>query len=180
MRYSWPRMRASRRGVVTPPACSNSRSPSRTQIVVWNDDRLLGGAAQFQPPSANCSWRSRSTSRSLASPKYAPEARTLPLIQGSTSPSKKGESPNSGPQVQLSRTRPIALRARSLVGSNPRSLSSRRVSVVEIQPGQIVGAPPHWPSGSLKAEEPGSPNPRRQFATARRQRRRRARPGGRA
>jgi hypothetical protein len=37
-----------------------------TQIVVWNDDRLLGGASQFQPPSSNCSWRSRSTSRSIA------------------------------------------------------------------------------------------------------------------
>jgi hypothetical protein len=34
-----------------------SKNPSRTQIVVWNGDHLLGGASQFQPPSSNCSWR---------------------------------------------------------------------------------------------------------------------------
>jgi hypothetical protein len=34
---------------------SYSSSPSSTQIVVWNDDRWLRGASQFQPPSLNCS-----------------------------------------------------------------------------------------------------------------------------
>src|SRR5438034_7251023 len=91
-RYSCPRRRASLTVDGPPFAFSYSKSPSSTQIVELNDDRLLGGASQFHPPSSNCSRRSRSTRGSLASPKYAPQARTLPLIQGSTSPSKKGES----------------------------------------------------------------------------------------
>src|SRR5262245_58656392 len=90
-RYSWPRRRASLTVDWLPFAFSYSNSPSSMQIVELNEDRLLCGASQFQPPSSSCSLRSRSTSRSLASPKYAPQARTLPLIQGSASPSKKGE-----------------------------------------------------------------------------------------
>src|SRR5262245_26356297 len=90
-RYSWPRRRASLTVDGPPFAFSYSNNPSRTQIVELKEDRLLGGASQFQPPSSNCSLRSRSTKRSLASPKYAPQARTLPLMQGSTSPSKNGE-----------------------------------------------------------------------------------------
>src|SRR6267378_5970294 len=132
-RYSWPRRRACLTVGGPPFAFSYSNSPSSTQIVELNEDRLLGGASQFQPPSSSCSLRSRSTSRSLASPKYAPQARTLPLIQGSTSPSKKGESLCWGPQVLLSRTRPIAFRACSLAGSSPNSLNSIRVSMVEAQ-----------------------------------------------
>jgi hypothetical protein len=37
---------------------------------------------------------------------------------------------------EVSRTRPTARRARSPVGSNPRSRNSSRVSVVEVHPGQ--------------------------------------------
>src|SRR5437867_21506 len=127
-RYSWPRRRASRTADGPPFAFSYSNSPSSTQIVELNEDRLLGGASQFQPPSSSCSPRSRSTSRSLASPKYAPQARTLPLIQGSTSPSKNGEWPWYGPQSLLSRTRPIVFRACGLAGSSPSSLSKDRKS----------------------------------------------------
>ena len=54
-RYSCPRRRASVTAVVAPSAFSYSNNPSRTQIVEWNEDRLLGGASQFQPPSSNCS-----------------------------------------------------------------------------------------------------------------------------
>src|SRR5262245_4609948 len=90
-KYSWPRRRAFRTVDEPSFAFSYSHSPSSTQIVELNDERLLGGALQFQPPSSNCSLRSRSTNRSLAWPKYAPQARTLPLIHGSTSPSKKVE-----------------------------------------------------------------------------------------
>ena len=84
-------------------------------------------------------------------------------MQGSTSPSKNGESPNSGPQVLLSRTRPTALRARSLVGSSPRSRSSSRVSGWRSS-ADNVGATTPLAVGSLKVEEPGTPtlggNPR--------------------
>jgi hypothetical protein len=48
-----PRRRASATAVVAPLAFSYSSSPSSTQIVEWNDDRTLGGASQFQPPSCN-------------------------------------------------------------------------------------------------------------------------------
>src|SRR5439155_19994238 len=91
-RYSCPRRRASLTVDGPPFAFSYSNSPSSTQIVELNDDRLLGGASQFQPPSSSCSWRSRPTTRSLDSPKYAPQARTLPSILGSTSRPKKGDS----------------------------------------------------------------------------------------
>src|SRR5262249_21227911 len=130
---------------------SYSNNPSRTQMVEWNEDRLLGGAWQFQPPSSSCSRRRRSASPSRGSPKYAPVTTTLPLIQGSTPPSKQGEAPNSGLQVQGSRTRPMALRACALVGSNPRSLSCIRVSMVEVQARGTKGPPPQWPSGPCKS-----------------------------
>src|SRR6185436_1720768 len=75
-RYSCPRTRAAVTSGLGPLAVSYPNNPSSTQIVVWNDDRWLGGALQFQPPSLNCSRSSRSARRSLASPKYAPIAST--------------------------------------------------------------------------------------------------------
>jgi hypothetical protein len=42
-------------------------SPSSTQMVVWNEDRRLLGASQFQPPSSSCSPRSRLASASFGS-----------------------------------------------------------------------------------------------------------------
>src|SRR5262249_53884606 len=78
------------------PARSYTSSPSSTQMVVWNEERLLFGrfaetstASQFQPPSSSCSRRSRRASASFGSLKYAPTARILPLMQGSVSPSTK-------------------------------------------------------------------------------------------
>src|SRR5262249_49618433 len=126
-RYSWPRRRALLTVGGPPFAFSYSNNPSSTQIVELNEDRLLGGASQFQPPSSSCSLKSLSTSRSLAWPKYAPHARIRPLMQGSTSPSKKGEWLCCGPQVLFSHTKPIAFRACSLAGSSPNSLKSIRV-----------------------------------------------------
>jgi hypothetical protein len=38
-------------------ARSYSSSPSSTQTVVWNEERRLLGASQFQPPSSSCSPR---------------------------------------------------------------------------------------------------------------------------
>ena len=56
-----------------------------------NDDTVAPfSTSQFQPPSASCSPRSRSTSGAMSTPKYAPVATTLPLMHGSTSPSKNG------------------------------------------------------------------------------------------
>src|SRR3990172_10684957 len=52
-------------------------------------------------------------------------------MQGSTSPSKNGESPNSAPQVTFSRRRLTALRACSHLGSSPRFHRSCRVCRVE-------------------------------------------------
>src|SRR5258705_980188 len=77
-----------------PPARSYSSSPSSTQMVVWNEERRLGGrfedkkghASQFQPPSSSCSPRSCLASASFGSLKYAPMPRILPLIHGSVSP----------------------------------------------------------------------------------------------
>src|SRR5713226_6911612 len=145
-RYSWPRMRASRTVDRPPLAFSYSNSPSSTQIVELNEDRLLGGASQFQPPSSSCSLRSRSTSRPLASPKYAPQATTHPLIQGSTSPSKKSVLLISGPQVLFSQARRIAFRACALAGSSPNSLYSARVSMVEAHRWDTQPPPPQFPS----------------------------------
>ena len=114
------RFRASVTDGVAPNADSNASSPSRTQMVVWNDERSEPrSASQFHPPSASCSLSRRSTRRSLRTPKYEPSATTRPLIHGSTSPSKKGEFPNSGPQVTRERTRSIAARARSLERVEP-------------------------------------------------------------
>jgi len=99
--------------------------------------------------------------------------RTLPLIQGSTSPSKKGDSSNSGPQVLLSRTRPIALRARSLVESNPRSSRAAGYLWWKSSP-ESRGHHPidhRLPQGRGAAH----PSPRRQPAAAHRQRPRRTR-----
>ena len=47
----------------------NCDAPPSTQMVEWNDDRVLGGASQFQPPSASCSDSSWSSSFRLGSPK---------------------------------------------------------------------------------------------------------------
>ena len=76
------------------PARSYSSSPSRTQMVVWNEERRLGGrfgdrkghASQFQPPSSSCSPRSCLASASFGFLKYEPMPRILPLMQGSVSP----------------------------------------------------------------------------------------------
>ncbi len=70
---------------------SYSSRPSSTQIVVWNDERELAGASQFQPPSLSCSPTRRRARRSDGRPKNAPSASTPPLMHGSTSPSKNGE-----------------------------------------------------------------------------------------
>src|ERR687895_799573 len=51
-RYSCARTRASVTAAVAPFAFSYSRSPSSTQIVVWNEERTEPlSASQFQPPS---------------------------------------------------------------------------------------------------------------------------------
>src|SRR2546429_9024509 len=76
------------------PARSYSSSPSSTQMVVWNEERRLGGrfgdknghASQFQPPSSSCSPRSCLASASFGSLKYEPMPRILPLMHGSVSP----------------------------------------------------------------------------------------------
>src|SRR6266850_3912181 len=67
-------------------------------------------------------------------------------MQGSTSPSKNGRLPNSGPQVTLSRTRPTAFRARSLVGSSPKPRRSSRVNRLDRQCGVAMSSP-QLPSG---------------------------------
>ena len=85
-----PRLAAGAVICAEPTARSYSSSPSSTQIVVWNDDAVLFGASQFQPPSSSCSLSRRSARLSVGWPKYAPIASTPPLMQGSTSPSKKG------------------------------------------------------------------------------------------
>ena len=87
--YSSPRRRASATPAEPPIARSCSSRPSRTLIVVPNDDTVAPfSTSQFQPPSGSCSPRSRSTSGVMSTPKYAPVATTLPLMHGSTSPSK--------------------------------------------------------------------------------------------
>ena len=50
-------------------ARSYSSNPSSTQIVVWNEGRVLFGASQFQPPSSSCSPRRRRARLSLGRPK---------------------------------------------------------------------------------------------------------------
>ena len=73
-----------------PVARSYSRRPSRTLIVVSKEPRVEPfSCSQFQPPSAICSVSSRSTMPWTSSPNQAPMATTLPLMHGSTSPSKK-------------------------------------------------------------------------------------------
>src|SRR6185312_14883989 len=54
-RYSSPRRLAAVTSGADSTARSYSRSPSNTQIVVWYEERALGGASQFQPPSSSCS-----------------------------------------------------------------------------------------------------------------------------
>ncbi len=76
---------------------------------------------------------------------------TCPLMQGSTSPSKKAlPSHSSGPaprHVTLSRTRSTARRAGSLAGSKPSSRSSsRRTCMVESHP-RFHAVPAHSPPG---------------------------------
>ena len=80
------------------PARSYSSSPSSTQIVVWNDERVLPGASQFQPPSSSCSLTRRRARVSSGRPNYAPTASTPPLMQGSSSPSKNGFPPGLHPK----------------------------------------------------------------------------------
>jgi hypothetical protein len=58
-------------------------------IVVSKEDRTDPfPASQFQPPSASRPMRIRSTIAPTSTPKYAPASIVLPLMQGSTSPSK--------------------------------------------------------------------------------------------
>ena len=92
----------------------------------------------------------------MSSPKYAPVASVLPLMHGSTSPSKKrlpSQAVSSGAppaQVTCSRTRAMARRAGSLSGSSPnrrRSSSTWKVSVQSCDHGR----PPHCPSGAWSA-----------------------------
>src|SRR5690349_16258950 len=88
-RYSSPLRRAVRTCSDPPAARSNSARPSSTLIVVSKEDRTDPlSASQFQPPSASCSGRIRSTTAATSTPKYAPVSIVLPLMQGSTSPSK--------------------------------------------------------------------------------------------
>src|ERR1700728_3028303 len=73
-------------------------------MVVWKEERVLFGASQFQPPSGSCSLRRRRARLSVGRPKYAPSARTPPLMHGSTSPAKKGFPPvSAGRSSQLGR-----------------------------------------------------------------------------
>src|SRR5215510_1079580 len=154
-RYSCPRRRAVVTSGLLPMLSSRSSRVSSTQIVVLNDDRVEPfKASQFHPPSGSCSASSRSTMPRTSWPKYAPLAPTCPLIQGSTSPAKKGlPSHSCGPQpfqVTRSRTRPPARRAWSLAGSRPRSRSSIRTCIVEFHP-RFHAAPPHRPSVPWRA-----------------------------
>src|SRR4030095_2075977 len=154
-RYSCPRRRAAWTGGLLPTRSSCSSRASNTQIVVLKDDRVEPlMASQFQPPSGSCSGSSRSTMPRTSWPKYAPTAPTCPLIQGSTSPAKKGlPSHSRGPQpfqVTPSRTSPTALRALSLAGSSPMSRSSIRTCIVEFHP-RFQATPPHRPSAHWRA-----------------------------
>jgi hypothetical protein len=135
-RYSCPLRRAAFTSAEPPVARSCSSRPSKTQIVVWNDDRFEPYAArQFHPPSLSCSPRSRSTASMPSWWKYPARDTTIPLIQVSTSPEKKGLG--SLPfHVTFSRTRLTALLASSLAGSSPRSRNSNKVYVVEIHLGE--------------------------------------------
>ena len=88
-RYSSPLRRAVRTSAGAPAARSNLSRPSSTLIVVSAEDRTDPfSASQFQPPSVSRSVRIRPTMAPTSTPKYAPVSIVLPLMQGSTSPSK--------------------------------------------------------------------------------------------
>src|SRR4051812_49866226 len=78
-------------------------------------------------------------------------------MHGSTSPSKNGESPNSGPQVTLRQTRSIAVRAGALAGSSPRSRRNNRVYMFDHQSGAATPSP-QWPSMRCRSSSRG-PHP---------------------
>ncbi len=91
----------------------------------------------------------------MSTPKYAPVATMLPLMHGSTSPSKNrlsahGVSKSGSRQVTCSRTRPTARRACSLSGSSPNRRRSSRTWNVSVQSCDH-GRPPHRPSGAWSA-----------------------------
>ncbi len=123
--YASPRRRAAATSAEPPIARSCSSRPSTTLIVVPNDDTVAPfSTSQFQPPSGSCSPSSRSTSGATSTPKYEPVATTLPLMHGSTSPSKKrlsahGVSNSGSRQITCSCTSAIARRAGSLAGIEP-------------------------------------------------------------
>ena len=160
-RYSSPP--ASRRdGSAEPPvARSYASSPSRTLMVVWNDDRTEPcSASQFHPPSSSCSPRRRSTMPSTSWPKYTPRATVLPLMHGSTSPSKNGRSSYS--QRQFSLTCATARRTRSLSGSTPKVAQQgerglrggpglARLFWAPSRPRGKSAPPAHWPSSPCRA-----------------------------
>ena len=115
-----------------PVARSNSSRPSSTLIVVSNEDRTDPfSASQFQPPSSSRSPRIRSTIGATSTPKYAPVSIVLPLMHGSTSPSKYRCPACS--QRPFSATSAIARRADSDAGSSPRSCRVCSVCIVAVQ-----------------------------------------------
>ncbi len=81
-----------------------------------------------------------------------PTAPTCPLMQGSTSPAKKGLPSHSHHPCQATRlrTRPTARHVSPLAGSRPRTRSSLRTCIVESHP-WLHAAPPHRPSAPCGA-----------------------------
>ena len=143
-------------------------------MLVPNDDTVEPfSTSQFQPPSGSCSPRSRSTSGVMSIPKYAPVETTLPLMHGSTSPSKNPLSFHGGfhqapsPQVTWSRTRPIAA-GLPLVGSRPSRRRSSRTWKVSVRSCENA-LPAHSPSGawsaSSRAPQPSTATRARSAAT---------------
>ncbi len=182
--YASPRWRAARTSAEPPIARSCSRRPSRTLIVVPNDDTVAPfSTSQFQPPSGSCSPRSRSTSGVMSTPKYAPVETTLPLMHGSTSPSKKrlsahGVSNAGSRQMTRSLTRPTARRACSLSGSSPNRRRSSSTWKVSVQSWDQALPPTGHPAPGGRAA--ARPSPRWRPWRAPRRRPRPARRSGRA
>jgi hypothetical protein len=176
--YASPRSRAARASAaLAAPSLARSyaRSPSTTLIVVPNDPTVAPrSTSQFQPPSSSCSPSRRSTSGVMSTPKYEPVATTLPLMHGSTSPSKKPASAHGGshhapsPQVTRSRTRPIASCASGLAGSRPRRRRSSitwNVSVRSCENALPAQRPSSVWRASSCAPQPSVPTRARSAAT---------------
>ena len=159
---SSPRRRAAMDAAEPPLTRSCANSPSRTLIVVANDERTEPfSASQFHPPSSSCSPSRRATTPSTSCSKQVPNLTVRPLMHGSTSPLKNGCPACS--QRQCALTSATARRTRSEDGSTPKSCNSWSVGSVAVQGwpwfssrqlrlGAGKHAPPaHWPSSPCNA-----------------------------